>query len=507
MIIHRFAMKYIIKVFPEIIIKSQSVRKRMIKVLDSNIRNVLRRENISVKIRNEWDKLIVRIDESESAGDLSNEHIVDILTRIPGIHAVLAVSPFPFSSLDDIYEKTAEIWGAKLKGKTFCVRVKRRGTHSFTSIDVERHVGGLLNDNFEHGGVDLKNPELKIEIEIDNNDIYLVVGHYQGLGGYPLSTQDDVLSLISGGFDSGVSSYLFIKRGSRVHYLFFNMGGDLHETGVKAESYYIWNRYGSSHRVKFIAVPFAEVVGEILTKTDHSVRGVILKRMMMRAGEMIAAKYGISALVTGESVGQVSSQTLANLSVIDESVKTLILRPLIVTDKQDIIDKCREIGTVHFAESMPEYCGVISDRPTIRADLAMVQEEEAKISPDVLNRAVSEAVVTDIRDIPLEKSSETAIPETPVTGPDDVILDVRAPDEARDDPLKASVPVIEMPFFRVSEGFKGLDQTKTYLLYCKNGVMSRTQAAHLIEKGFRNVKVYVPGSSSCAVSLKNGGEH
>ena len=256
--------------------------------------------------------------------------------------------------------------------------------------------------------------------------------------------------------------------------------------------------------MKFIAVPFAEVVGEILTKTDHSVRGVILKRMMMRAGEMIARKYGISALVTGESVGQVSSQTLANLSVIDESVKTLILRPLIVSDKQDIIDKCREIGTVHFAESMPEYCGVISDRPTIRADLAIVQAEEAKIASDVLERAVSEAVVTDIRDIPQEKSSESTVPETPVTGPDDVILDVRAPDEARDDPLRASVPVIEMPFFRVSEGFAGLDQSKTYLLYCKNGVMSRTQAAHLIEKGFRNVKVYVPGNTSCAVSLKAG---
>lgn len=499
MIIHRFAMKYIIKVFPEIIIKSQSVRKRMIKVLDSNIRNVLRRENISVKIRNEWDKLIVRIDESESAGDLSNEHIVDILTRIPGIHAVLAVSPFPFSSLDDIYEKTAEIWGAKLKGKTFCVRVKRRGTHSFTSIDVERHVGGLLNDNFEHGGVDLKNPDLKIEIEIDNNDIYLVVGHYQGLGGYPLSTQDDVLSLISGGFDSGVSSYLFIKRGSRVHYLFFNMGGDLHETGVKAESYYIWNRYGSSHRVKFIAVPFAEVVGEILTKTDHSVRGVILKRMMMRAGEMIAAKYGISALVTGESVGQVSSQTLANLSVIDQSVKMLILRPLIVSDKQDIIDKCREIGTVHFAESMPEYCGVISDRPTIHADLRMVEEEESKIASGVLEKAVSEAVVMDIKDIPEEKASEGTVQETSVTGPNDVILDVRAPDEARDDPMKASVPVIEMPFFKVSEGFPGLDQSKTYLLYCKNGVMSRTQAAHLVEKGFKNVKVFVSSEGACAL--------
>ena len=454
-------MKYIIKVFPEIIIKSQSVRKRMIKVLDSNIRNVLRRENITVKIRNEWDKLIVRVDEASSQGDVSNENVSALLTRIPGIQTVLAVSPFAFSSLDDIYQKTAEVWGSQLKGKTFCVRVKRRGTHDFTSIDVERYVGGMLNDNFENGGVDLKNPEVKVEIEIDNNDIYLVTGHYKGLGGYPLSTQDDVLSLISGGFDSGVSSYLFIKRGSRVQ------------------------------------------VGEILTKTDHSVRGVILKRMMMRAGEMIAAKYGISALVTGESVGQVSSQTLANLSVIDEAVKTLILRPLIVSDKQDIIDKCREIGTAHFAESMPEYCGVISDRPTIRADLNMVEAEEAKIAPGVLEQAVSQAAVMDIKDIPDEKSSESTVPETPVTGPDDVILDVRAPDEARDDPLKASVPVIEMPFFKVGEGFPALDQSKTYLLYCKNGVMSRTQAAHLMEKGYRNVKVFVPGSASCAVSLRS----
>ena len=222
---------------------------------------------------------------------------------------------------------------------------------------------------------------------------------------------------------------------------------------------------------------------------------------MMRAGEMIAAKYGISALVTGESVGQVSSQTLANLSVIDQSVKMLILRPLIVSDKQDIIDKCREIGTVHFAESMPEYCGVISDRPTIHADIRMVEEEESKIASGVLEQAVSDAVVMDIKDIPEEKASEGTVQETPVTGPNDVILDVRAPDEARDDPLKASVPVIEMPFYKVSEGFAALDQSKTYLLYCKNGVMSRTQASHLVEKGFKNVKVLVLSGGMCALPM------
>ncbi len=492
-------MKYIIKLFPEIIIKSQSVRRRMIKILDSNIRNVLRRDNVFLKIRNEWDKLILRVDEEKTEVVPDNEKMLDYLTRIPGIQSVLAVSPFPFTSLQDIYEHTAAIYGERLKNKIFCVRVKRRGTHPFSSIDVEQFVGGNLHDNFENGGVNLKHPDVKVEIEIDNNDIYLVTERRTGLGGYPLSTQEDVLSLISGGYDSGVSSYLFMKRGCRVHYLFFNMGGDLHEAGVKAESYYLWNRYGSSHRVRFITVPFAEIVGEILTKVDHSMRGVILKRMMMRTGALIAEKLGAKALVTGESVGQVSSQTLTNLSVIDEVTKTLILRPLIVSDKQDIIDKCREIGTAQFAESMPEYCGVISDRPTIAADLKEVQEEEAKLTLDLVNKAAEASAVMDIRDIPLEAKGDSDVEETPVTGPNDIVIDVRAPDEAFDAPLEAPVEVLKIPFFKMSTEFPKLDQSKTYLFYCANGVMSRTQAEVFFERGYRNIKVYKPAGKSCGV--------
>ncbi|WP_289628306.1 hypothetical protein, partial [Acinetobacter pittii] len=110
-----------------------------------------------------------------------------------------------------------------------------------------------------------------------------------------------------------------------------------------------------------------EVVGEILTKVDDSYMGVTLKRMMLRAASRVAERLELDALVTGEAISQVSSQTLPNLSVIDRVTDTLVLRPLIVSHKQDIIDTARQIGTAEFARHMPEYCGVISVNPTTQA--------------------------------------------------------------------------------------------------------------------------------------------
>ena len=111
-----------------------------------------------------------------------------------------------------------------------------------------------------------------------------------------------MLSLISGGFDSSVSSYLCIKRGLQTHYCFFNLGGRVHELAVKEVALFLWMKYHASHRVKFISVPFESVVEEILDKVDSAQMGVILKRMMLRAAEQIAAGLDIEAIVTGESV-------------------------------------------------------------------------------------------------------------------------------------------------------------------------------------------------------------
>lgn len=103
-------------------------------------------------------------------------------------------------------------------------------------------------------------------------------------------------------------------------------------------AHYLWNRFGSSHRVRFVAINFEPVVGEILEKVDDGQMGVVLKRMMVRAASKVAERYGVQALVTGEALGQVSSQTLTNLRLIDNVSDTLILRPLISYDKEHIIN-------------------------------------------------------------------------------------------------------------------------------------------------------------------------
>ncbi|UYU32784.1 tRNA uracil 4-sulfurtransferase ThiI [Siccibacter colletis] len=482
-------MKFIIKLFPEITIKSQSVRLRFIKILTGNIRNVLKSYEENLAVVRHWDHIVVRA-KNEADGPA----IRDALTRIPGIHHVLEVDDVEYSSLHDIYEKAYAMYHEQLENKTFCVRAKRRGKHEFSSIEVERYVGGGLNQHIDSARVKLKDPDVTVHLEIEDDRLLLIKARYEGIGGFPIGTQEDVLSLISGGFDSGVSSYMLMRRGCRVHYCFFNLGGAAHEIGVRQVAHYLWNRFGSSHRVRFVAINFEPVVGEILEKVDDGQMGVVLKRMMVRAASQVAERYGVQALVTGEALGQVSSQTLTNLRLIDGVSDTLILRPLISHDKEHIINIAREIGTEDFARTMPEYCGVISKSPTVKAVKAKIEAEEQNFDFSILDQVVQSATNVDIREIAQQTQQEVVEVET-VTGfgPNEVILDIRSIDEQDDKPLQVEgVDIASLPFYKLSTKFGDLDQSKTYLLWCERGVMSRLQALYLHEQGFKNVKVYRP---------------
>lgn len=480
-------MKFIIKLFPEITIKSESVRLRFIKILTSNIRNILTHHTEVAVIRH-WDFIEVRpkIENSETA-------ILDLLSRIPGIHHILTVDELPFTDLHDIYEKSRDYFAPLIENKTFCVRAKRRGKHEFTSIEVERYVGGGLNQFVSSAKVKLTKPDITVHLEIDKDKLLLVKGRYEGIGGFPIGTQEDVLSLISGGFDSGVSSYMLIRRGSRVHYCFFNLGGATHEIGVKQMAHYLWNRFGSSHKVRFIAINFADVVGEILEKIDDGQMGVILKRMMVRASSRIAEKYGVQAIVTGEALGQVSSQTLTNLRLIDNATDTLILRPLITHDKEHIIKLAREIGTEDIAKTMPEFCGVISKSPTVKAVKEKIEAEEEHFDFAILDKAIDEAQNIDIREIAKQTANTVLEVETvsDFNNNDYIIIDIRSPDEQEDSPLNMeNIEIKHIPFYKLATQFGDLPQDKQYLLYCDRGVMSKLQALYLIEQGFGNVKVF-----------------
>ena len=484
-------MKFIVKLQSEITIKSRPVRKRFTKILESNIKNVLRRVDEQVTTRMNWDNVEVNTKDNSPE---NRERLVEALKCIPGIPMFLEVQQSEFVDVHDIYEKTLAVHAKNVENKSFCVRAKRTGNHDFNSLKVEQYVGGGLNQAVESAKVKLKNPDVTIRIEIKNKDLFIVTERHQGLGGFPIATQEDVLSLMSGGFDSGVSSYQMIKKGARTHYCFFNLGGSAHEVGVKQISYYLWSKFGASHKVKFFAVDFEPVVAEILDNVENSQMGVVLKRMMVRAATKIAERGKIQALVTGESLGQVSSQTLTNLNVINRVTDTLILRPLAAYDKQDIIDIARKIGTEEFSKTIPEYCGVISKKPTVKAVLSKVEEEEGNFDFDVLDKVVSETRVYDIRDIGKETEEEIrAVDLVENISDNAVVVDIRSPEEEEEKPLElADVEVKHIPFYKLSTQFGDLDMTKEYLLYCDHGVMSKLQALYLLDNGFKNVKVYRP---------------
>lgn len=483
--------KFIVKLHPEISIKSKSVRKRFTKLLASNIKNMVIRVHKDAKVIQNWDNIVVMCKSQDEATRLG---LIDALKRVPGIVQFIEVQETSFESLDDIYQVALSLNKDALKGKTFCVRCKRQGKHDFTSSDVERYVGGGLNQNIEGAQVKLQKPEVTVKIEVKNEFAYIVKETHLGLGGFPLPTQEDVLSLMSGGFDSGVASYLMMRKGARTHFLFFNLGGATHEIGVKQASHYLWKQFSSTHRVKFIKVDFEPVVAEILENIENSQMGVVLKRMMMRAGSAIAQKLGIDALVTGESVGQVSSQTLANLNVIDRVTETLILRPLIQHDKQEIIDIARKIGISEMAEAMPEFCGVISKKPTVKAKLDKIIAEEENFDFDVLDTVVNNARIMCIKEIEAETKEEVKEAESAAELPKGaIVIDIRSPEEEDHDPLELDgIEVKHLPFYKLATQFGDLPKGEDYYLYCKKGVMSQLQALILHEEGYTNVKVYRP---------------
>ena len=484
-------MLFLVKLFPEITIKSRAVRRRLVRLLRKNIRSVLRAFEDQLRVSGEWDVIEVEID---SAAD--GPEVLDKLRHIPGIASILEVGKYPLPDFEGMLDLAMEHYGGQLRGKTFAVRCKRTGRHAFRSVDVEAFVGAGLQRLAETAGVDLGAPEVLVPLEIRHEEFHVVLHRRPGLGGFPLGGQGSALSLISGGFDSAVSSFLTMRRGLQTHFCFFNLGGDAHRLAVRELALYLWMKYHASHRVKFVTVPFEDVVREILEKVENSQMGVVLKRMMLRAADRIAAEVGAEALVTGESVAQVSSQTLTNLSVIDSVADNLVLRPLATTDKQQIIDLAR---THRHRGILPGTFPNIapSSRTSRRRKRGRGASNARKSRFDfaVLDAALASASIQLITEIVSfeggggERGGTDEITVTSEPGPEDIVIDIRHESEqgARPPALReaADGQLLHIPFYRLRGDFEKLDRGPRYLLYCERGMISRLHAAHLMDLRFR----------------------
>lgn len=465
-------------------IKGATAKRQMIGQLYANVKTLLEKINPEIQIRKFSDKIEVLTPIEDS--DKVRERLLDI----PGIEIILEALQFDnMRELEDIKKKVAEVLVDTLEDKTFVVRAKRSGKHSFNSMEIERVVGGYLLAHSKANGVKLKNPDVTVSLELVENQLNIITAKYKGLGGFPLGTQGDILSLMSGGFDSTVASYFSIKRGLKTHFIFFNLGGNAHEIGVKQVALYLWSKFGASHRVRFITIPFEEVVTEIFRSIPPTYMGVMLKRLMLQAAEEIADEMNIDALLTGESVAQVSSQTLRNLSLIDQATNKLVLRPLAMMNKPEIISIAEQIGTRHFAESMPEYCGVISQNPVTHGSYKRIEKIAKKFDYDVLKNALSNAQKIYVDEIVQNINDMAAVEIVHNIQDGEVVIDIRAEKE----PLSLPAAKLNIPFYDLKKEFIKLPKETTYLLYCDKGIMSQLHAQYLKDElKIDNIKVYRP---------------
>lgn len=476
--------KFIVKYFTEIMIKGDRAKKQMLNQLFMNLQKISKDISEKIVLKKFFDKieLVCPIDYAET--------LKEKLLQTSGIDQVLeAIQIDEMDSLDKIKVEVNRYMAHTIVDKTFVVRAKRVGTQDFKSTNIEQTVGGYMLAHNKTKGVDLRSAEVTIKLELEHNKLNIITKKYQGLGGFPLGTQGEILSLMSGGFDSTVASYLSIKRGLKTHFVFFNLGGIAHEIGVKQVSWYLWSKFASSHRVSFITIPFEDVVGQIFKDISPSYMGVMLKRLMIKAAQEVAKDMKIDAIITGESVAQVSSQTLRNLSLIDSASDMLILRPLAFMSKPEIIDIATKIGTKKFAEAMPEYCGVISQNPVTHGSYDRVEKEAKKFDYTVLNIAIKNAKIKNIDEVLDDVCEVGSLEVVSSVGENEIIIDIRQ----SEDSFNHQADVLKIPFYNLKKEFKKLDSSKTYLLYCDKGVLSQLHGQYLKdEEKYTNIKVFRP---------------
>ena len=295
---------------------------------------------------------------------------------------------------DAILEKAVEYLSDELSSAaSFKVETKRSDKHfPMTSIQLSQYVGGLLHDRFPNLQVDVHNPQLTVHIEVRDYAAYVHSNPIPGAGGMPVGVNGKVVSLLSGGIDSPVSTYMAAKRGVSiipVHIFSFPYTSQQAKEKVIDLAKQLTGYCG---RMTLEVVPFTRIQEEIRKNCPEEYFTIIMRRFMMRIAQRIAEDNGCKAIVTGENLGQVASQTMEAMGVTQECISLPLIQPLICFDKTEIISRARQIGT--FETSILPYedcCTVFTPRhPRTKPKLADVLAAEAPLPVDELvNEAVS----------------------------------------------------------------------------------------------------------------------
>lgn len=451
----------------EITTKGRRTRSRFQKKLADNVRDALESSGAACRLRPEWSRLYLRSDRA----------VAEPLARVFGVSSFSSLDAECAAHLGEIVEVGFRTYGDQVRGKTFAVRARRAGTHPFNSQQVMRELGAALGAGAR---VDLTRPEVEVFVDVRDERAVFYSARIAGAGGLPLGVEGRAVCLLSGGFDSAVAAWMMLRRGVALDYVFCNLGGDAYQRMVLEVAAVLADRWSYGTRPTLLSLDFNPVVRELHRTFRPAFQQIALKREMYRAAECVALRRGADAIVTGEAVGQVSSQTLANLRAIDDACSLPVLRPLVGMDKEEIIARSRQIGTYAISARVREYCSISTGRPATAASPQAVLDEEKELDASRLEDSLGSARLFDLRamDMSLIAGDSVFVGALPDGA---TIIDTRDPESFRRWHWKGAEH-LEYDDLLTDHG--SLNRDRTYVLYCEFGLKSARVAELMQQAGY-----------------------
>lgn len=385
---HKPAAKGILIAFGELFLKSEGVKKIFKRRLEQNLLFFLKKE-LTCPERNRRDFKIISFRERIFIKTEQTKKALKIIKNIFGISWFSESLFFEGAGLKEISDFVSKNYPKWIKKKeTFAIRLKNEGQKNSSKEIIEKIAKNIKRK------VNLDSPKKEIFVEVRKLGWFLCFRKKKGAGGLPQGVSGKVLCLMSGGIDSPVAAYKLAKRGAEniwVHFHSFPLVSSASIEKVK-ELAKVFLKY--QPRLKIYFVPFQKAQIEIKTKTEAKYRILLYRRLMLKIAEIIAKKENCQALATGESLGQVSSQTLPNIRIIEQALKIPVLRPLIGMDKEEIIKLAKKIKTFEISIKPQEDCCTLftPKHPTAEGRLQTLKELEKRLNvPKLIKEALEKS--------------------------------------------------------------------------------------------------------------------
>ena len=375
-------MKLIIIKYAEL-----NTKKGNINFFLTSLKNNIKANLKDIKHKLTYDKgrMYLETEDYESA--------IKVLTNTFGIHEVSIAHEYDDMDINNLGKELTIL----LKDEEFStikVSTKRANKeYPLTSMEISKELGGIILKNMKDKKVDVHHPDLEINVEIRNTKAYIYFDKIKGIGGFPVGTLGKGMLMLSGGIDSPVAGYLAMKRGIRLEAIYFESPPHTSDNAKNKVLTLARELSKYSEYLKLHIINFTNIQEAIYKNCPRDYMITLLRRMMYRISERIAYHHNCKVLINGESVGQVASQTLTSMSVINEVVKMPVLRPLACFDKSEIINIARKINTYETSILPYEDCCTIfvPDHPVINPESYKAQEYEKLIPFEEL---ISEAIKT-----------------------------------------------------------------------------------------------------------------